>query len=178
MALEKQLANIVHRCRNGERAAFEELFEMYHPRLKYYVRRLDGGDSTDDILQDVWLRVIKKIGKLNNIESFGVWLYRIARNTVYDRFRRKDRFVRLPEEEELPVSGCDEPVFDANDAEQLHRSLNKLKPHHREVLTLCFLEQMPYESIAEVTECNPGTVRSRIFYAKQSLRQEMERQNG
>ena len=179
MEFEKQLGKIVHRCRDGERAAFEELFEMYQPRLKYYVRRLDsGGTNADDILQDIWLTVFKKIHRLKDARAFAVWLYRIARNKVYDGFRRKDRFVRLPEEDEFPVSGSDEPVFDANDAERLHRALNELKPHHREVLTLCFIERMSYQSIAEVVGCNIGTVRSRIFYAKKSLRKEMERQNG
>jgi RNA polymerase sigma-70 factor (ECF subfamily) len=178
MEIDKLLQSIVHRCKDGERAAFEELFEIYQPRLKYYVRRLDGGGTnTDDILQDIWLTVFKKIKKLKDARSFNVWLYRIARNNVYDRFRRKDRFVSLPEEE-LPVSGGDEPVFDADDAEELHHALNELKPHHREVLTLCFIEQMPYQSIADVVDCRIGTVRSRIYYAKQSLRKEMEKQNG
>lgn len=178
MALDQRLETIVHRCRNGERAAFEELFELYQPRLKYYVRRLDsGGANSDDLLQDIWLTVFKKIRKLKDAQVFGVWLYRIARNRVYDGFRRKDRHVRLPEDDQLPVSDNQE-TFDANDAEKLHKAMNKLKPYHREVLTLCFIEQMSYESIAEVVECNVGTVRSRIFYAKQSLRQEMERHNG
>jgi len=179
MDFEKQLEKTVHRCRAGERAAFEELFEMYQPRLKYYVRRLDSeGVNVDDILQDIWLTVFKKIHKLKDARSFAVWLYRIARNKVYDGFRRKERFVRLQGEDEFPVSGGDEPGFDANDTEKLHRALNELKPYHREVLTLCFIEQMSYQSIADVIGCSIGTVRSRIFYAKQSLREEMERQNG
>ncbi len=179
MDFEKQLEKTVHRCRDGDRAAFEELFEMYQPRLKYYVRRLDGtGTGADDILQDIWLRVFKKIGKLKAPEAFNVWLYRIARNRVYSGFRRKERFVTLPEENDLPVSGSDEPVFDADDAEKLHRALNVLKPYHREVLTLNFIERMSYESIADVIGCSIGTVRSRIFYAKRSLRKEMERHNG
>ena len=179
MEFEDRLENIVHRCRDGERAAFEELFEMYQPRLKYYVRRLDsGGISVDDTLQDIWLTVFKKIHKLKDAQVFTVWLYRIARNKVYDEFRHKDGSERLPEEDEIPVSGSNEPTFDANDAEQLHAALNKLKPYHKEVLTLSFIEQMPYQSIADVVGCSIGTVRSRIFYAKKSLRQEMERQNG
>jgi RNA polymerase sigma-70 factor (ECF subfamily) len=177
MDFQKQLGKIVRRCQQGERAAFEELFEMYQPRLKYYIRRLDGDGNIDDILQDIWLAVFKKIHKLKDARSFVVWLYRIARNKVYDRFRRKDRFVQLPEDE-IPVSGSDEPAFDANDAKKLHHTLKKLKPYHREVLTLCFIEQMSYQSIADVTDCSIGTVRSRIFYAKQSLRAEMESQNG
>ena len=179
MEVEKQPEEIVLRCQDGERAAFEELFEMYQPRLKYYLRRLDSsGTNVDDILQDTWLTVFKKIHKLKDARSFTVWLYRIARNKVYDGFSRKDRLVRLPQEDELPVSDTAPPTFDANDAEKLHKALNKLKPYHREVLTLCFLEQMPYQSIADVVGCNIGTVRSRIFYAKQSLREEMESPNG
>jgi len=179
MEFEDRLEKIVHRCRDGERTAFEELFEMYQPRLKYYVRRLDsGGISVDDTLQDIWLTVFRKIHELKDAQVFTVWLYRIARNKVYDEFRNKDRFARLPEEDEIPVSGSDEPVFGANDAEKLHTALNELKPYHREVLTLSFIEQMSYQSIADIVGCSIGTVRSRIFYAKKSLREEMERQNG
>jgi RNA polymerase sigma-70 factor (ECF subfamily) len=174
-----RLENIVNRCKDGERAAFEELFAMYQPRLKYYVRRLEGvGGSADDILQNVWLTVVKKIRTLKKPEAFAVWLYRIARNEVYGGFRRKERFVRLPEDSEIPVSGSDEPVFDARDAEKVHRALGQLKPYHREVLTLCFVERISYEAIADVVGCSIGTVRSRIFYAKQSLRKEMERHDG
>ena len=94
MEFEKRLEKIVHRCQDGERTAFEELFEVYQPRLKYYVRRLDsGGANIDDTLQDIWLTVFKKIHKLKDAQVFTVWLYRIARNKVYDGFRRKDRFV-------------------------------------------------------------------------------------
>jgi RNA polymerase sigma-70 factor (ECF subfamily) len=179
MEFEKRLLKIVHRCQNGDKAAFEELFEIYQPRLKYYIRRLDSsGTNIDDILQDIWLTVFKKIHKLKDAQSFVVWLYRIARNKVYDGFRLKDRFVRLPEDDELPVSGTIEPVFDASNAEKLQKALNKLKPNHREVLTLCFIEQMSYQSIADIVGCSIGTVRSRIFYAKQSIREEMERLNG
>jgi len=179
MEFEKRLEDIVHRCQSGDRRAFEELFEMYQPRLKYYLRRLDTEDARiDDTLQDIWLAVFRKIHKLKDAQVFSVWLYRIARNKVYDGLRRKDRFARLPQEDELPVSGGVEPVFDANDAAKLHAALNKLKPYHREVLTLCFVGQLSYQSIADVVGCSIGTVRSRIFYAKKSLREEMERQNG
>ncbi len=179
MDFEERLERTVRRCQDGERAAFEELFEMYQPRLKYYVRRLDsGGANIDDTLQDIWLTVLKRIHKLKDVQIFPVWLYRIARNKVYDGFRHKVSFTRLPEEEEFPVSDSVEPAFDPDDAEKLHAALNKLKPYHREVLTLSFIEQMSYQEIADVIGCSIGTVRSRIFYAKQSLQGEMERQNG
>jgi RNA polymerase sigma-70 factor (ECF subfamily) len=179
MEFEKRLENIVHRCQDGERTTFEELFNMFQPRLKYYIRRLDCQSAdVDDTLQDIWLTVFKKIHKLKDAKGFAVWLYRIARNKVYDEFRHKERFARLPEEDEIPVSGSAEPTIETNDTEKLHAALNKLKPYHKEVLTLSFIEQMPYQSIADVIGCSIGTVRSRIFYAKKSLREEMERQNG
>jgi RNA polymerase sigma-70 factor (ECF subfamily) len=179
MEFENRLEQIVLRCQDGERTAFEELFEMYQPRLKYYIRRLDsGGISVDDTLQDIWLTVFRKIHELKDAQVFTVWLYRIARNKVYDEFRNKERVARLPEEDEIPVSDNSEPLFDTSDTEKLHAALNELKPYHREVLTLSFIEQMSYQSIADIVGCSIGTVRSRIFYAKKSLREEMERQNG
>ena len=79
----KQLENIVIRCKSGQREAFEQLFELYQPRLKYYVRRLDCESANiDDTLQDIWLAVFKKIHKLKDAQVFAVWLYRIARNKV------------------------------------------------------------------------------------------------
>ncbi len=179
MDFDQQLETTVDRCRLGQRADLEDLFEIYQPRLKYYVRRLNNGSAnTDDILQEIWLTVIKKIHKLKDARAFNVWLYRIARNQVYSGFRRKERFLHLPQDDELPVSGNDEPAFDADDTIKLHQALSKLKPYHKEVLTLSFIEQMPYQEIADIIGCNLGTVRSRIFYAKQSLRKEMENRNG
>ena len=178
MESEKQLENIVIRCKSGQREAFEELFEHYQPRLKYYVRRLDSSDETDDILQDVWIKVFRKISKLKNNNSFGVWLYCIARNEVFGRLRRNKKLFELPDEKELTEYTDDNHEFSSEDAEQIHDALNNIQPYHREVLTLSFMEQMNHQQIAEVIGCNIGTVRSRIYYAKQSLRKEMDSNNG
>jgi RNA polymerase sigma-70 factor (ECF subfamily) len=179
MDFVNQLEAIVLRCQSGQDEAFEELFELYQPKLKYYARRLlDGDGNVDDTLQDIWITVFRKIHKLKDARAFSVWLYRIARNKIYSGFRRKHKFLRLPEEESLPQDNDSDPGFTADDAERLHIALNKIKPHHREVLTLSFIERMSYEQIASIVDCNIGTVRSRIFYAKKSLREEMERLNG
>ncbi len=179
MNSEKELENIVLRCKSGDSEAFEELFERYQPRLKYYLRRLDRANiNTEDILQDIWVTVIRKIRGLKDTRSFPVWLYRIARNKVYGRFRQREKFVEQPEEKEHPQYSDEDDDFTIEDVEKLHDAMNKIQPYHREVLTLSFIEQMSYQAIADVIGCSIGTVRSRIFYAKQSLRKEMERQNG
>jgi len=179
MDSEKQLENIIIRCKSGDKEAFEELFELYQPRLKYYIRRLGNSNAeAEDILQDIWVTVFRKIHRLKENQSFPIWLYRIARNKVYGRFRRSEKFVELPEEKKHPQCSDEDYEFSAEDAERLHKALNKIRPYHREVLTLSFIEQMSYHAIAEVVGCSIGTVRSRIFYAKQSLRKEMESNDG
>jgi len=180
MAFDEQLDSLVRNCKKGRNEAFEELFELYQPRLKYYVRRLNGtGTNTEDILQDVWLTVIRKIRRLKNAQSFPVWLYRIARNKIYSGSREKIRFTALPEEQAGEQFRDDnEPELTADDAARLHEALNNIQPYHREVLTLLFIEQMSYKAIAEIIGSNIGTVRSRIYYAKKSLRKEMDKYNG
>jgi len=173
----QRLEILVLRCQLGDRDAFEELFELYQPRLWYYVKRLaPKANNIDDMLQDIWLSVYRKIEKLKEVEAFPVWLYRIARNRVFSNFRTKQSFVSLPEEP--PLSNTqDDAELKSEHAEAIHKALQTLQPHHREVLTLFFLEQMSYKSIAEVTGCHLGTVRSRLYYAKRSLREKMESQN-
>jgi RNA polymerase sigma-70 factor, ECF subfamily len=67
-----------------------------------------------------------------------------------------------------------EPEFTAEDADGIHAGIERLSPEHREVLLLRCLGGMPYEEIALVTGCPPGTVRSRLHYAKAALRKELE----
>ena len=162
---------LVLQCQVGDRAAFEQLFEIYQGRLTYYVRRLiDDQAQAEDITQASWLQVYRKIGKLKNPESFSTWLYRIARNEVYRRFRRMKKELEL-NEQQLPADTVEpEDDFAAVAAEKVHAGLEKLKPAYREVLTLYFLENMSYKQIAEVVGCNLGTIRSRIFNAKAALR--------
>ena len=97
MNSEKQLQILVRQCQHGRRAAFEELFRRFQPRLRYYVRRLtaDKNHSTEDVLQDVWIKVVSKIGSLKDRKAFVAWLYSIARNEVYSRARMPDPFASL-----------------------------------------------------------------------------------
>lgn len=173
---EGQLETLVRRCQRGERAAFEELFRQFQPRLKYYVRRLGLLDGqTDDVLQDIWINVVRRIASLRDPKAFIAWLYTVARHGAYGRARVKDPFVELTEEQLEAIVGNDEPAFCDEDAERVHRALAALKPHHREILTLSFLEDLSHPQIGEILGLRAGTVRSRLYYAKQSLRRELER---
>jgi RNA polymerase sigma-70 factor (ECF subfamily) len=171
----EQLDVWVKQCQCGDRKAFEEIFKLYQPRLRYYVRRLYHSNvNADDLLQDVWMKVIKKINTLKDVRAFTAWLYRITRNEVLSKAKIRDPFVGFSNEH-LDIHGqVDEPVFNDEDAIRVHQALKKLKAHHREILTLSFLEQMSYKQIAELLGISVGTVKSRVFFAKQSLCKELE----
>ena len=179
MGFEDQLEILVRRCQRGERAAFEAVFRQFQPRLRYYLRRLNAGDDhIDDTLQDIWVKVVRQVGSLRDSRAFVAWLYKVARNEVYGKAKARDPFVELAEEHLELITDDHEPVFGEEEAARIHAALDKLTPAHREILTLCFLEELSHKQIAAILGLRAGTVRSRIYYAKQSLRKELEKDNG
>lgn len=73
-------ALLVLRCQTGDEAAFVELIARYGQRLRYFVRkRLGRDDAVDDVLQEVWIDVLRQLPRLNDVGAFVAWIYRIAR---------------------------------------------------------------------------------------------------
>ena len=136
---------LITRCQLRDRQALAELIERYERPVRYFIRRLvDDADLADELFQDTWLTVIRKIHTLQNPGKFSVWLYRIARNRVYQEFRRRKRVLELDDEMEAP-DNLEEEALSFEDAAKLHRCLGELKPLQKEVLMLRFLEQMSYD---------------------------------
>ncbi len=166
---------LILRCQIGDKNALAELIERYEAPLRYFISRLSANPETaEDIFQDTWLTVIRRIHSLKKTDAFSSWLYRIARNKVYQRFRRKRKLSELNENIAVP-NDTENDVFSTEDAAKIHRCLKELLPEYKEVLMLRFLEQMSYEQISQVINCRLGTVKSRIHYAKLALRKEMEK---
>lgn len=162
---------LVLRCQTGDEAAFEELVSRYHRRLRYYLRKMLGdAHKAEDALQDVWFDVFRKAPRLKDPDAFRAWLYRIARDRAYRLLRRERRMFVSLDGNVVAENGAGRE-FSAEDAEQIHVALDRLGPEHREILVLRFLEEMSYHEIARIVGCPVGTVRSRIHYAKQALRQ-------
>ncbi len=171
---------MVLRAQVGDRDAYRGLFGLYNRRLLYYLRRrLPGAVDAEDVLQDVWLTVVKKVATLEQPEAFKAWIYRIAHNLAVSRLRQERPSVPLDElPEELEVDPAfseedDEGAFAAYDAAAIHAGLERLSPAHREALTLRFIDQLSYEEIAQVVGRSLGTVRSRIHYARKSLHEHL-----
>ena len=163
------------RCQMGDKDAFAELIERYERPLRYFINRLlDNSELTEDIFQDTWLTVIRRIHGLREIDAFPAWLYRIARNKVYQQLRKKRNVSRLDENIAV-VDDAEDDDFSVEDAAKVHKCLKELPPEYREVLMLRFLEQMSYQQISQVLNCKLGTVRSRLYYAKIALKRELEK---
>jgi RNA polymerase sigma-70 factor (ECF subfamily) len=171
--LREQL--LVLQYQAGDSTALTELVERYHGRLLYFLRRmLPDRQGAEDVLQDTWLTVIRDLFRLRQPKAFPAWLYRIARNKVYQQLRKHNGFVPLSQEVAEAPAEEETDDFSADDAARVHECLERLPPEQREVLVLRFVEQMSYDDIAAVVGCPPGTVRSRIHYGKRALRREME----
>jgi RNA polymerase sigma-70 factor (ECF subfamily) len=164
-------------AQQGDRHAFSRLINLYDKRLLYFVRRILGEtDAVPDILQSVWLIVHRRLRKLNSLDAFRVWLYRIAHDQAVSELRKRSKRPVFVEEveatQDVNHASVDEAAFE--NAELVHVALDRLSVDHRRVLTLRFLEDMTIDEIAEVTDCSPGTVKSRLHYAKHALRRRIE----
>jgi RNA polymerase sigma-70 factor, ECF subfamily len=167
---------LVLRCQLGEEAAFRDLVNLMEGKLFYYIRRLLRDEATAyDVLQEVWITVFRKVRNLRDAKMFRVWVYRIAHDKAISLIRREIARERAEENYgEEALNALEDIQFTVENANQIHTLLEKLSTMHREVLTLFFIEELTYDEIAVITRCTVGTVKSRLYYAKRSLRKFME----
>jgi RNA polymerase sigma-70 factor (ECF subfamily) len=169
-------------AQQGEPEAFRWLVDRYEQRLLYFIRRIvDDGDRALDVLQEVWMTVFRRIAALRTPEAFRVWLYRVAHDKAIDQIRGDRRHYDAVGEsiDDSTVAASDhaEGIERIENAELIHRLLNRLTPAHREIVTLRFLEQMQLDDIAAVVGCSIGTVKSRLHYALRRLQKGIEEQS-
>lgn len=160
------------RCQLGEPQAFGELVrEMERPLLYYATKLLRDQDKAFDVLQEVWLKVLRQIRRLRDPRSLRTWLYRIAHSLVVDRIRKDVSRENVERERAASSTEAElEPSFRDEDAAAIHRSLDEIDSRYREVLVLHFLEDLSVADVAAIVGCPEGTVKSRIYHAKKALK--------
>jgi RNA polymerase sigma-70 factor (ECF subfamily) len=162
------------RCQLGEPEAFTELVERWHEPIRRYVRRVaDNDEMAGDIVQDIWLRVLRGMPRLRDPARLRAWLFGIARRSVMDRLRQ-----RYTEPEPASLDDVDVAIGDAvdDDVEQLallREELTRLPFVEREVLVLFYLRELTLAQLADILAVPVGTVKSRLFRARRLLRQQL-----
>ena len=157
----------------GDSEAMVDLVSIWQNRLYYYVRRLvPDQEEALDIVQDVWVLVIGRFRQLRNPSAFPAWLFKIARNVAHSHIRKCRRREMTAEDKAVP-HGIEEessgPLAGFT-AEDIHRALGKLTVAHRDCLTLHFIEGFSLLEVSQIVGLPLGTLKSRLHYAKKSLR--------
>lgn len=177
---------------DGDTAAFERLVrkhEKFVCTAVYAVLR--NHDDSFDVSQEVFLKLYHCIGSFKGESSFSSWLYRIAKNAALDFLRRekKRRTVSLDAENEdgektvadIPdTSGKNDPEKALLHTERktiLYEALDELSDEHKEILLLRDINGYSYEEVGERLGLEAGTVKSRLFRAREALRKKLEEKN-
>lgn len=152
---------------SGDTAAFERLVRlMQGPVWRYLVHLLGDAALAEDVSQEVFLRVYRKLGTLRSPDRFVPWLLALARNAAYDAGRsRKRRPVELVGDRELAAPAPEDPhiSIEVNDA------LDQLDEPMREAIVLVTMIGLTYQEAAEAIGVPEGTVKSRTFRARKLL---------
>lgn len=169
----------MHRVRDGEVSLISELFERHHRRLYQYCWRMTGTRAaSEDLVQEVFLRILRHRATFDSNQSFGSWMLSIARNLQHDVWRKHRREQQLPASYEQTASdassdGPGGPGFSPERRVELGRlrdALDALPVDKRELLVMSRYLGMSHAEIAEATGCGEGVSRTRLHRALDSLR--------
>lgn len=169
----------VTEARSGDPSAWSTLFRRYQLPLYAYVFELVHDRETSfDIVQETFVNAVRHIGGLRSNEKFGSWIFGIAHQKCIQHWRRQNRESLLRDElEECPEThdpGPDELLVREEREAEFMKLLERLSLEQRSAFILYFIEDFSIEEIAGITHVQPGTVKSRLHYARRALRKLME----
>ncbi|MBW7995281.1 MAG: sigma-70 family RNA polymerase sigma factor [Candidatus Glassbacteria bacterium] len=179
---------LVKQFRDGRERAFNELMGRYNRRIINYIYRIIGDrDRAEDLLQDTFVRVYRNIDRFDVDRKFSTWLYTIATNLSKNELRNKGRspllyfqnfFFRKSDQKMFEAVDQkirpDEEVYRGELALIVDAAIEKLPKRHKLVFTLREREGKSYEEIADILDCNIGTVKSRLNRARAKFAQVVE----
>jgi RNA polymerase sigma-70 factor (ECF subfamily) len=160
--------------RGGDLSRLEALFERYHrPLFDYLTRMIGNRTAAEDLVQDVFVRILKYRHTFRQDSRFETWAFRIARNARADFFQaRRIRETPLDEAAEQPdgATGTAEQFEQDRQAARVRRALLLMREDQRELIVLARYRGMKYEAIAELLDVEVGTVKVRMHRAVNELR--------
>lgn len=165
---------LVLRSQTGDREAMNELLQAVQSPLYRYISRLTGEQTlAEDILQEVFIIIYRKIGWLQDPKLFRAWAYRIASREVFRRLKKEKQWKQQFSDDEtfdqIPAHAAPaqrEPEL----LEKIPALLSQVSPASRAVLALHYLEELPLSETAEILEIAVGTAKSRLAYGLETMR--------
>jgi RNA polymerase sigma-70 factor (ECF subfamily) len=172
--------DLVERSTAGDGAAFEELLSRHYPRIRALVFRLTDAGRVDDLTQETFLLAYRNLGRFRGEAKFSTWLTRIAINLCRSEWRKKktkreDRLEDIPTrviaEEAHPTSRNGAAgMMETEKGERIDRELAALPAKLRIAFMLRYIEGHSMAEVAAILGCKVGTVRSRLFNAREILK--------
>lgn len=163
-------ADLIAACKAGRREGFEALVARHYDRILRLAYAMAGPEAAADLAQETFLAAVQSIGRFRGDSGLGTWLVSILRNQyfLYLRGQKKRRFAPLEgEADRLPSPAPDS--IEPSVREILDR-VKELPEELRTALVLFYVDGLSYEEIAQAMECPVGTVRSRLFAARERLK--------
>ena len=159
--------------------AFNAVVENYSERLYWHVRRfLCNHEDTDDLLQEIFIKIWKALPGFRGDSQIYTWVYRIATNETLN-YLRKQKFISLIEFEtpsERLIKRIDEDPYFNGDAMQreLHKAIQKLPEKQKIVFNMRYFDEMKYEDISEITGTSVGALKASYHHAYNKVKAELE----
>jgi RNA polymerase sigma-70 factor (ECF subfamily) len=175
---------LVGRCQQGDRDAFNELITRYRQRCFAMIYQMVRNEEDAwDLAQDGFVKAWKSLPNFRGQSAFYTWLYRIMANVSLDWLRRKHVRGEAEFNDEIGIQSVEagaptapkpirqpaERLADREVRDRVEAAIAKLSPEHRAVIVFRELEGLDYQEIADAIGCSIGTVMSRLFYARKKL---------
>ncbi len=176
--------HVIEACQQGDREAFEHLFEAYQDRVYSIAFYFYSGDETSarDATQQAFLKLFTKIGQFRFDAEFTTWLYRLVTNVCVDERRKGRRFIPLTEGFAAGWAAqkrSQEEYFTRREIQAaVKAAITELKPKLRLPILLKYIEGLSYEEIANILGCSKGTVASRLNRGHKALAQRLAHLRG
>ena len=167
---------LAQRSAQGDMTAFQELYERHNRRVYSLCLRMTSNPTeAEDLAQEVFIQLFRKIGSFRGESAFTTWLHRLTVNQVLMHFRKRGvRLEQTTEEGEVPVQivkGTENPnAMPVVDRIALDKAIGQLPPGYKMVFTLHDIEGHEHEEIARMLGCSVGTSKSQLHKARMKLR--------
>ena len=165
----------------GDMFAFEELYQRHHRRVySICLRMLQNASEAEDLTQDVFIQLYRKIGSFRGDSAFTTWLHRLTVNQVLMHFRKRTvKFEKTTEEGETPVQvvgGTENPSkMPIVDKIALENAIEQLPAGYKNVFVLHDVEGYEHEEVARILGCSVGTSKSQLHKARLKLRKLLQK---